>query len=174
MPDKAPYTVEARLLELLELSPVDRGGIWWIKEELWEQVHPDYAAVRNPGRDGHYGLGAQTLDPATLGTVDILHGHSKCRPHERWYHLKVKGLSKTAPKRKTMFDVLHRFPFLWRLFFTGNVQNYLYRPRLTASEIEQLERIEADIRRKFEQDAQTALTEYQQNPAWKNCFPGQY
>jgi hypothetical protein len=174
MSDKVPYTVTARLLELLALSPVDRGGIWWIEEDLWEEANPGYDTIRNPERDGHYGLAAQTLDPDTLGTVDMLHGHSKCRPHEQWYHLTIDGLSKSSPKRKTLFDVLHRFPLFWRLFFTDRIRNYLYRPRLTEEERDQLAQIEATIRKKFERDAQSALAEYQQNPAWRNCFPGQY
>ena len=174
MTDTSPYTVKARLLELLDMSPIDRGGIWWIEEDLWEEAHPGYDTIRNPERDGHYGLIANTLDPESLEAVDMLHGHSKCRPNEQWYHLAVDGLTKSSPKRTTLFDVLHRFPIFWRLFFTNRAQLYVYRPSLTKPELDEFERIETAIREKFKRDAQSALAEYQRNPAWKHCFPGQY
>ncbi len=174
MTTESPYTVKAKLPELLELSPVDRGSVWFMAEDLWEQALPSYQAIRNVERQGHYGVVVEALDPNKLGTVDTLHGHSKCRSDEIWHHLSVKGLSREKPTRATLFDVLHRFPFFWRLFFTARACRYLYRPSLTDSEYDQLTDIEEKIRRKFEQDAQQALKEYRRNPAWRDCFPGQF
>ena len=174
MTDTSPYTVKARLPELLDMSPVDRGGIWWVEEDVWEEAHTAYHTIRNKEREGHYGVVAKTLDINALGTVDMLHGHSECHSGDQWYHLRVKGLSRANPGRVTLFDVLHRFPLFWRLFFTGRVRRYLYHASLSASELDQLASIEAEIREKIERDAQKALTEYQRNPAWKHCFPGQY
>jgi hypothetical protein len=167
---KNPYTLISRLNEFLEIYPIDRGSIWWVEEDVWEDVHPDYKDVRNRQRKGHFGLVARTLDADYPGMVPVMHGHSATHRKTLWYHLQVAGISKDEPERLTHFDVWHRFAFPWREFFASRIYANLEKRCVTADESNYLEKIERLITQHMTNNYNQALEAYRKNPAWKNYF----
>lgn len=165
------YSVEARLADILRIYPVERHSLWFAAEPIWERANPSYANVRNRKRKGHFGLVAASLVAAKPVTVPLCHGHSDAKHSERWFHLRVSGLTREEPNRMSWFDVWHRYPVAWHEFLTDAIQRNLDKQSLDEGERKHLERIEDEIEAKTQSDYTRALNQYQGHPAWQQHFP---